>query len=438
MIGGQQPHQAEARGPARPRADRPHAPCFRYTGPGQLQAKAAASQVRGRGASARRRDGQEWLISGARWRASRTSRQRLSKRARCRRCSSSDAIRSSAYANGRDPAGWLVPGRGRGAVPVEPAESRSPLLLAVVAISSYRQGCFAFPGGGGVVRRGPAESCRRSSGTGRCGRLARRLHRMTVAVSDVVGDGAGDLDLRAWRRRGRRSRSSRSTLIMIGNLRGLRESGNIFAIPTYLFAGHGADDRRASGRRHRLPAQYAAPEPAPGARHTVGGGDAPARHPGVCLPGSVALTGTEAIANGVPAFKPPSRATPPTTLTVDGGLARRAVHRDHVRRRRVRRRPVDAPAAQTVISQVRRQDYGDGPLLFYLFQIATALILFLAANTSFNAFPRLAAILARDGYMPRQFELPRRSARVHIRDHRSWPRIASGAADRRSAATRRA
>ena len=62
------------------------------------------------------------------------------------------------------------------------------------------------------------------------------------------------------------------------------------------------------------------------------------------------------------------------------------------------------PERQTVISQVARTVYGDG-ILFYLFQAFTALLLFLAANTSFNAFPRLLAILAGDGHMPRQFAL---------------------------------
>ena len=66
--------------------------------------------------------------------------------------------------------------------------------------------------------------------------------------------------------------------------------------------------------------------------------------------------------------------------------------------------PIEFPEKQTVISQVARQVFGDG-VPFYLFQAFTALLLFLAANTSFNAFPRLLAILAGDGYMPRQFAL---------------------------------
>jgi len=65
--------------------------------------------------------------------------------------------------------------------------------------------------------------------------------------------------------------------------------------------------------------------------------------------------------------------------------------------------PVDEPVVRTVISQVAAEIFGDSTIAFYVYQAFTALILFLAANTSFNAFPRLAAILARDGYMPRQF-----------------------------------
>ena len=65
--------------------------------------------------------------------------------------------------------------------------------------------------------------------------------------------------------------------------------------------------------------------------------------------------------------------------------------------------PIDEPVQKTVISQVAAIIYGDGSVAFYLFQMFTALILFLAANTSYAAFPRLAAILAKDGYMPRQF-----------------------------------
>jgi hypothetical protein len=119
--------------------------------------------------------------------------------------------------------------------------------------------------------------------------------------------------------------------------------------------------------------------------------------------GSVALTGTEAIANGVQAFKPPEARNAARTLTAMAvllavlfvGITFVADSFGIV--------AVDQPVQRTVISQVAAVVYGAGSLPFYLFQAFTALVLFLAANTSYNAFPRLAAILAVDGFMPRQF-----------------------------------
>lgn len=119
--------------------------------------------------------------------------------------------------------------------------------------------------------------------------------------------------------------------------------------------------------------------------------------------GAVALTGTEAIATGVPAFKPPEAKNAATTLAVMAallgvlfiGITFLAVNFGITH--------VDLPEKQTVISQVAARVYGHDTLGFFAFQSFTALLLFLAANTSFNAFPRLVAILAADGFMPRQF-----------------------------------
>ena len=117
--------------------------------------------------------------------------------------------------------------------------------------------------------------------------------------------------------------------------------------------------------------------------------------------GSVALTGVEAIANGVPAFKPPEAKNAANTLIMMAvllgvifiGITFVGLHYGV--------RATDAQGA-TVLGQVGQAVFGN-TILFYLLQISAALILFLACNTSFNAFPRLAAILAEDGYMPRQF-----------------------------------
>ncbi|MFL5675098.1 MAG: APC family permease, partial [Chloroflexota bacterium] len=120
--------------------------------------------------------------------------------------------------------------------------------------------------------------------------------------------------------------------------------------------------------------------------------------------GSVALTGVEAIANGVPAFKPPESRNAANTMTAMSillgilfiGLTLVAVQYGL--------RPTN-PGGSSVVALAAAATFGDGSLLFVTFAASTALILFLAANTSFNAFPRLAAILAEDGYMPRQFAL---------------------------------
>ena len=119
--------------------------------------------------------------------------------------------------------------------------------------------------------------------------------------------------------------------------------------------------------------------------------------------GAVALTGTEAIATGVPAFQPPEAKNAAATLAVMAallgtlfiGLTFLAVNFGITH--------IEEPEVQTVISQIARRVYGDGTIPFYLFQAFTAVLLVLAANTSFNAFPRLLAILAIDANMPRQF-----------------------------------
>jgi hypothetical protein len=118
--------------------------------------------------------------------------------------------------------------------------------------------------------------------------------------------------------------------------------------------------------------------------------------------GSVALTGVEAIANGVPAFKKPESRNASTTLlamavllgVIFVGVSIVAVAYSVV---------PSIGGFPSVISLVSGAVYGQGSILQSLFLIATMLILFLAANTSYNAFPRLAALLSIDGYMPRQF-----------------------------------
>ena len=190
-------------------------------------------------------------------------------------------------------------------------------------------------------------------------------------------------------------------VMSIGNLRGLRESGNIFAIPTYLFAGI-ALLMIVLGLYQIVVLGEGATEAvihanAQNALETVG----ILRLLRAFASGSVALTGVEAIANGVPAFKTPEPKNAAITLTVDGVLLAIAVRGHHLRRRLV---TASSPRpSTTVVAQVAATVFGANSLGFYLFQTFTALILILAANTAYNAFPRLAALLAEDSFMPRQF-----------------------------------
>ncbi len=191
-------------------------------------------------------------------------------------------------------------------------------------------------------------------------------------------------------------------LVTLGNLRGLRESGNIFAAPTYLFVAM-ALLMIVVGTYQVLVLGHGGPAPS-----TVRASEELTAVALLILllrafaSGAVALTGVEAIATGVPAFKPPESRNAATTLgvmavllgTLFVGITFLASAFGVV--------PNDE---RTVIAQVAGHVFGVDSLGYLLFLTFATLILVLAANTSFAAFPRLVAILAHDGFFPRQFGL---------------------------------
>lgn len=311
---------------------------------------------------------------------------------------SSDPISSSAYATEEILRVLVLAGSGALLLSL-PIAAAIALLLAVVS-TSYRQIGYAYPSGGGayaVARANlPALTALVAAGALLVDYVMTVAVSTASAVEQIISAVPGLADERIVIGAGA------IALITLGNLRGLRESGNIFAVPTYLFVGS-ALFMIALGVVRIVILGQASPPPAP-----LPGAPSPPQAVGLLLvirafsSGSVALTGTEAIANGVPAFKPPEPKNAAATLTAVAillailfiGITFVANGYGVV--------AIDEPAPKTVISQVAARTYGDASPFFYLFQSFTALILFLAANTSYNAFPRLAAILARDGYLPRQ------------------------------------
>jgi amino acid transporter len=379
-------------GDRRVRVQRPHSEYFRYAGPGVLIAKPKAHEDR-RPLEHALAEVRHVLI-GRPLASDADIDERLTK-TKALAIFSSDAISSSAYAT-EEILRVLILGGIAALFLSVPVSIAIAALLAVVAFS-YRQICLAYPTGGGSY----------SVSKRNFGRLASLVaasallidYTLTVAVStssaveQIVSAVPELFDVRVV------IALVAITLLTLGNLRGVREAGNIFAVPTYLFVGSALLMIALGVYRIVVLGEQHAPQLAEGASTAT-------QAVGIILvirafaSGAVALTGTEAIATGVPAFKPPEARNAATTLLVMAGLLAILfigitflAHGFGVLPRE----------GSTVIAQVAAIVYGQGSIGFYLFQAFTALLLFLAANTSFAAFPRLGAILATDGFMPRQF-----------------------------------
>jgi amino acid transporter len=370
---------------------------FRWTGPGQLTAKEAASTPKTAGGRLFARA--KAILLGRPLASEEEIGERLSKK-KALAIFSSDAISSSAYATEEILRVLILGGIAALAWGLWISAGIAVLLIAVAI--SYRQICIAYPTGGGSY-----SVSKRNFGRGMSLLAASALmidYVMTVAVStasaieQVTSAVPALIDERVI------LGVIAITLITIGNLRGLREAGNLFAIPTYLFLGSallmiaiGTVRIVVFGEGSAYSAQV------------VNQTGESLQTLSVLLllrafaAGAVALTGTEAIATGVPAFQPPEAKNAATTLAAMAallgilfiGLTFLAVNFGITH--------IDLPEKQTVISQIAGRVYGAGSIPFFLFQGFTALLLVLAANTSFNAFPRLLAILAVDAHMPRQF-----------------------------------
>jgi amino acid transporter len=311
----------------------------------------------------------------------------------------SDNISSSAYATEEIMRVLLLAGVGALALTL-PITLVICVVLGIVVLS-YRQVIRAYPNGGGsyVVAKenlGPLAGLT-------AGAALLTDYILTVSVSTAAGVAAITSAFPEFFERRVAIMLLVVAFMTIMNLRGIRESGRAFAIPTYIYVvgilvllGYGVF-RFASGTLPTYEAPVEWLESETGTFEALG----------VLLilrafaSGSVALTGTEAVSNGVPAFKDPAVPNAQTVLVWMGALFAIIFVGISFLAGQLGIVP-DPSEAQTVVSQLARSLVGEGPF-FLVIQFSTAILLVLAANTSFNGFPRLTSIIAADRFLPRIF-----------------------------------
>lgn len=337
----------------------------------------------------------------------------------------SDALSSVAYASEEIMAALLAAGVFAGGYftfGLTPWLSLGIALLLAIVVISYRQIVMAYPSGGGayiVARDNLGEIPAQTAGAALLVDYV-----LTVAVSVSAGIAAIESLIKTtWQHSSIQHYTvpmclASVLLIAVINLRGVRESGLAFAFPAYSFIAImylliGVGLYKIFGS-HGLTLLHDDTAMASARAFNEGSGQIEQQAFGIFLvlhafaSGCTALTGVEAISNGVQAFKEPSSKNAAITMAILGlllgtiflGLSYLAVQCHAL--------PPNAVVGgghetlgETVVSQVGRAVFGTGPL-YWALQIVTCIILILAANTSFAGFPRLCALQAQDGFLPRQ------------------------------------
>ena len=285
-------------------------------------------------------------------------------------------------------------------------------LLAILTLS-YRQTIHAYPSGGGayIVAKDNL-----GTQTGLVAGAALLVdYILTVAVSVSAGVAAVTSAAQGTRLDFLHEHRvplcvAIVVLIALVNLRGVRESGAIFAGPTYLFILSmvalvvvGFIRYYATGQQMPTPpaaSVYYDQSVGRVAHGALAGGPLTWLLMRAFAAGCTALTGVEAISNGIPAFRKPESKNAATTLTWMALLMTTLILGTGLLAYKLNAHPPGAE--ETLVSAMSRHTFGTG-LFYYVIQAATAAILVLAANTSFADFPRLASLLAADRYLPRQF-----------------------------------
>ncbi|MER7464640.1 APC family permease [Streptomyces sp. NPDC097981] len=293
------------------------------------------------------------------------------------------------------------------------------VVLMFTVVASYRQNVHAYPSGGGDYEVANTNLGPKAGLTVASALLVDYVLTVAVSISSGVENLGSAVDFVI-------EHKVLSAMIMIllltlMNLRGVKESGKLFAIPTYVFVGAvfvmiawGAWRGLVAGDTMEAPTAHL---------------EIKAEHEGLAgfalvflllrafSSGCAALTGVEAISNGVPAFRKPKSKNAASTLALMGALAVTmfcgiiglAMATDVKMAESPTTNLLDngVPVGpgfvqHPVISQVAEAVFGNGSFLFIVLATATALVLFLAANTAYNGFPLLGSILAQDRYLPRQ------------------------------------
>jgi amino acid transporter len=318
---------------------------------------------------------------------------------------SSDAISSTAYATeeilfvtAKNPSSLAL-----GLSVLVPIAIAVAILLAIV-VTSYRQTIFAYPNGGGsyvVSRENLGENPSLVAGASL---LVDYILTVAVSISAGVAAIVSIPQFHGLREHRVELGLALIALICLANLRGLKESGRIFAVPTYLYIvmltvlvglGLGQSIFGWFGGVNEITFN---PEEAAKGVVAAGGSLSLFLILKGFSSGAVALTGVEAISNGVPAFRRPESKNAANTLVLMAVILGTLFFGVSVLAHHLHPYPSENV---TVFAQMGGAIFGNG-IMFWVLQFATAGILTLAANTAYADFPRLSSIIARDGYLPRQ------------------------------------
>jgi amino acid transporter len=296
-------------------------------------------------------------------------------------------------------------------------------LVMLTVVASYRQNVQAYQSGGGDYEVATTNIGTTAGLTVASALMVDYVLTVAVSISSAAQYAAAAID--PLQGHEATLAIAATVFLMTMNLRGVKESGTAFAIPTYIFMFSILGMSAVGFLRHffgHLPESTLAPYSIKGSEHISGGIGSFAL---VFLvlrafaSGSAALTGVEAISNGVPAFRKPKGKNAATTLLLLGTVAvtmglsililgnlmhvRLADVDNGVRLVSPSGKVMSATFNQDpVIGQVAEGVFRGFPVGFYIVAAATGVILLLAANTAFNGFPVLGSILARDGFLPRQ------------------------------------